>query len=155
MIKVSDYIHIENIVMHTPAQNKNEAIRMLTNASSRNNPFPEHLTDLVIAKEQTRSTGFGKEVAIPHIMHKDVPSIHIGMCFFDPAVDWQSKDGKAVRIGCVIMVSNRLANSYMDILYAISKMLSDDYSRSALLSCRTTSDVFTTMRCLDTKAKKE
>jgi mannitol/fructose-specific phosphotransferase system IIA component (Ntr-type) len=143
---ITDILKIENIVISTPAQNKNDALKSLVCFANRNNPTPNDTVDLLIQRETKATSGFGKGVAIPSIIHKTIQEIHMSLVIFDKPVDWDSRDGQPVRIACAVLVASRLFESYRIIMTMVGKILSDDNIRSSILNATNVSEILSIIK---------
>lgn len=96
----------------------------------------------VLMREQTRSTGIGSGIAIPHGKCKGVSDLVMAMGVSPGGVDFQSIDGKPVHI--VVLLASPLDKTgpHIQALARISRLLLDEEFKNSLQNAATAEEVY-------------
>ncbi len=101
---LSDYITEDRIVTDFAAADKADALAGLCRLAARIHGLPyERILDVVRDREAVGSTGLGGGVALPHGRSPDVPHPVLVMALASRGVDFDSLDGKPVRVFVLIL----------------------------------------------------
>ena len=88
-------------------------------------------------REQIGSTGFGDGIAIPHCRFAGITDFVVGMITVEKGVDFDSVDGKPVRIVAFIIGPESETTRHLKLLSALSLALSSEPTRAAILAAAT------------------
>ena len=88
--------------------------------------------DAVLAREQTRSTGIGSGIAIPHGKCKGVGELTMAIGISPKGIDFQSIDGKAVTIVILLVSPTDKTGPHIQALARISRLMLDSEFREKL-----------------------
>jgi fructose-specific phosphotransferase system IIA component len=88
----------------------------------------------VLAREQTRSTGIGSGVAIPHGKCKAVKELVMAAGIARQPIDFNSVDGKPVSIILLLLSPVDQTGPHIQALAKISRMMLDESFRNKLIS---------------------
>ncbi|MCD4829233.1 MAG: PTS sugar transporter subunit IIA [Candidatus Cloacimonetes bacterium] len=105
------------------------------------------LQDLM-ARERIMPTGVGRGVAMPHARSAAAQRFCVAVCVLEQPLDWQSLDGKPVRIVILAAVPNDAGDRYMRFMQQVSEFCRHEENRKALLLAETddtTLDILTRM----------
>ncbi|QXM05350.1 fructose PTS transporter subunit IIA [Crassaminicella indica] len=129
-------INTDLIDLNLKAETKEEAIKTLikrVDKCGRLNDINEYLK-VVLEREKLSTTGIGFGIAIPHGKSDAVkiPTLAFGRC--EDGIEWQSLDGKVVKIIFLIAVPEEAAsNQHLRILAALSRRMMNEEFRKKLL----------------------
>lgn len=93
------------------------------------------------AREEILPTGIGRGVALPHARSETATRFSAAVCVLDEPLDWQSLDGKPVRIVIMAAVPEESGDAYMQFMKAVSEFCRSEDNRTALLHAETTEDM--------------
>ena len=88
--------------------------------------------DRVTEREQLGSTGFGRNVAIPHARLPDLARPVAAVIRLDQPVEFDSADGMPVEFVFGLLSPDGAGATHLHALAAISRMMRDDRMREAL-----------------------
>jgi len=96
----------------------------------------------VLMREQTRSTGIGSGIAIPHGKCKGVSELVMAMGISPGGVDFQSIDGKPVHI--VVLLASPLDRTgpHIQALARISRLMLDEEFRNKLQNSSSAEELY-------------
>lgn len=96
----------------------------------------------VFAREQTRSTGIGSGVAIPHGKCKAVKELVMAVGIARQSIDFNSVDGKPVSIIMLLLSPFDQTGPHIQALAKISRMMLDESFRSRLQNATSAQEVY-------------
>lgn len=82
--------------------------------------------EAVLAREQTRSTGIGSGIAIPHGKCKGVKELVMAIGISPEGIDFQSIDGNAVKIIVLLASPTDKTGPHIQALARISRLMLDN-----------------------------
>ncbi|MHC4460299.1 MAG: PTS sugar transporter subunit IIA [Planctomycetota bacterium] len=88
--------------------------------------------DAVLAREQTRSTGIGSGIAIPHGKCKAVKELVMAIGLAGEPIDFDSVDGKPVTIIFLLVSPADQTGPHIQALARISRLMLDEQFRQKL-----------------------
>jgi len=88
--------------------------------------------DSVMKREQTRSTGIGSGIALPHGKCTAVKELVMGMGIAPKPIDFESVDGKGVTIVIILVSPLDKTGPHIQALAKISKLMLDEKFRQSL-----------------------
>lgn len=141
-MELKDYIKDENIELNFTASNKEEALKKLADLVAKNRNIDSNkILKVLKDREELGSTGIGNNVAIPHgklDIEKDV----IGaIAISKEGINFDSIDGKPVKIFFVFISSPSATNLHLKILAKVSKLLMDEKVRNSIISVKTKEEI--------------
>lgn len=100
----------------------------------------EAVTEAVVARERSMSTGMEQGVAIPHAAVDDVPKIiaAMGIVQSDEGLDFESIDGQPARVVVLLVIPKEQKLLHIRTLADVARVLAKDSVRTTLIG---TSDV--------------
>lgn len=134
MQQLTDILNPEVVRVPLDAANRKDAIRELVELLCQHHgiPDPEQLTAAIWQREQTRTTGIGFGVAIPHGKLDTVDKLCMAVGKADTPIDFQSIDGKPVELIFLLASPLDQTGPHIQALASISKMLSHETLRDKL-----------------------
>jgi len=82
--------------------------------------------EAVMAREQTRSTGIGSGIAIPHGKCNGVRELVMAMGIAGRPIEYDSIDNKPVNIVCLLVSPNDRTGPHIQALARISRLMLDE-----------------------------
>jgi fructose-specific phosphotransferase system IIA component len=122
----------------------NELVDVL--ASLRKVSDAQVLKDAVWAREQTRTTGIGHGLAIPH--GKSAGMEGLAMAIGKPAspMDFEAIDGKPVRMIVLLASPPDRTSDHIQALARISRLMTMDDFREQMYNATTSSDIYALLK---------
>jgi fructose-specific phosphotransferase system IIA component len=98
--------------------------------------------EAVFVREQTRSTGIGSGIAIPHGKCKGVRELVIAIGIAHEPIDFESVDGKPVKIIILLVSPIDQTGPHIQALAQISRLMLDEQFRQSLEEAGSAEDVY-------------
>ena len=98
--------------------------------------------DAVIKREQTRSTGIGSGIAIPHGKSTGVKELAMAVGIARDPIDFASVDNKPVSIVILLVSPPDQTGPHIQALARISKMMMDPQFRANLANARNSEEAY-------------
>lgn len=86
----------------------------------------------VLAREQTRSTGIGGRIAIPHGKSSEVNDLVVGMGIAQKPIEFDSIDGRPVTIIILLLSAIDKTGPHIQALATISRLMLDEEFKQRL-----------------------
>lgn len=103
----------------------------------------DDFTKAIIRRENKGSTGFGHGVAVPHVKHADIDSMHIAIGNSPEGIDFKALDREPVYSVVLLLSPEDQPENHLDAMEAIFSSLSQDTFRRFLRQATTVEDVIT------------
>ena len=137
-MEVKGYIREELINLDLLSEQKDDAIRelvqLMENAEGMVD-FERFLED-VFERERLGTTGIGDEIAIPHARTDAVDQLVIAIGRSARGVEFESLDGKKVKLLFLMGTPRGSVSHYLKILAQLTRLLKEDAFRDKLLEAR-------------------
>lgn len=151
-MELDQYIAVENIAVGINATDKASAIaQMVGHASNVKSLNAEYITKLLLAREQKKSSGYGKQIAILHLIDRSIPEISVTIGTFKSPLQWDAVDGKLVTVAALILSPHRSVKEYIAVIPYVCKALAEDTVRASIVSMCTAAQVMTVLNSLKGK----
>lgn len=126
------------------SKNKEPAIIELVDLLDANGLLLDKKTalDAVMAREQTRSTGIGSGIAIPHGKCNAVKELVMAIGIAHEAIDFASVDGKPVSIVILLVSPAGQTGPHIQALARISRLMLDEEFRQSLETATSAEQVY-------------
>ena len=98
--------------------------------------------EAVMLREKTRSTGIGSGIAIPHGKCTAVKELVIALGVTKQPIDFESIDGKPVRIILLLVSPVNQTGPHIQALAKISRLMLDDLFKSKLEKCTSATQAY-------------
>jgi len=98
--------------------------------------------EAVLVREQTRSTGIGSGIAIPHGKCKAVRELVISVGIVPGGIDFESVDGKPVSIIILLVSPVDQTGPHIQALAQISRLMLDESFRQMLEKAASAEEVY-------------
>ena len=100
------------------------------------------VTDAVFTREQTRSTGIGSGIAIPHGKCKAVKELVMAFGIAVDPIDFASVDGSPVTIVILLVSPADKTGPHIQALARISRLMLDEQFRQSLEKAKSSDEVY-------------
>ncbi len=127
--RLIDFIHEENIVVDMEAENKEDAIRQLTELLIQSNNLRvngQHLLESVLEREQMMSTCIGSGLAIPHGILEKGDRIVATMGISRKGLRINTPDGKPVHCMVLLATPPSQRDRHLEVLAALARAIGSD-----------------------------
>lgn len=137
-MKITDLIKKDAIDLNIESSKKEEVIRKAVDLMNKNGNITdyEEYLNLVIKREEEGTTGIGEEIAIPHGKGNCVSKPGISAMVIPNGVDYESLDGKAVKLLFLIAAPDSKDNVHLEVLSRLSTLLMNEKFRKDLLKAK-------------------
>ncbi len=98
--------------------------------------------DAVLMREQTRSTGIGQGIAIPHGKCKGVKELVMAIGIAPDGIEFNSVDGKPVSIFVLLASPVDRTGPHIQALARISRLMLDADFKTALENSKTSEEIY-------------
>lgn len=148
IVKITDYMSEELILLNLKAKNKDEALKELSALIGKSEKIEKKdaIYKALLERENLGSTGIGKGVAIPHAKTDVAESLTITFGISKEGVDFKSLDQEKVKIFFVFASPFKDSQIYLKVLARISRLIRDENFREKLLNCENAKEV---LECID------
>ena len=104
----------------------------------------EQLQLAVLEREEVMSTAIGVDVAVPHVKLSSLSSFLLAVGISRDGVDFDSTDGKPIRIVVMITGPADQHESYLKILSDVALLLRNEEVRAKIINAQTADEVIET-----------
>lgn len=98
--------------------------------------------EAVLVREQTKSTGIGSGIAVPHGKCKAVKELVMAIGIADKPIDFESIDGKPVTIIILLVSPADQTGPHIQALAKISRLMLDEPFKQALEKATSPEEVY-------------
>jgi mannitol/fructose-specific phosphotransferase system IIA component (Ntr-type) len=143
-MKITDLITKECIRVPLKATDKLAAIAELVDVLNDNGLLTDRdaVLSAVLAREETRSTGIGHGLAVPHGKTQSCPALAMAVGKADPPIDFGGPDGKPCN--AVVLLASPLDKTgpHIQALASISRLWLGEGFRAAVEQATTADDLY-------------
>lgn len=128
-------------------RNKKEVIAELIDLLDTNGLLNDRNTVLesVFLRENTRSTGIGSGIAIPHGKTRAVKNLVMAMGVTSEPIDFESVDSKPVKIVILLVSPIDQTGPHIQALARISRLMLDESFRTSIEKAQSANEVYELM----------
>lgn len=148
VLEIKDYIRREFINLNLLSERKEDAIRelaQLMRGAQEVVDFERFLED-VFERERLGTTGIGDGIAIPHARTSAVGQLVIALGRSARGVEFESLDGKKVKLLFLMGTPEGSVSHYLKILAQLTRILKEGAFREKLLKAQDAEAVVTLYR---------
>ena len=137
-MKITDLIKKDAIDLNVETSQKEEVIQKAVELMTRNGNIKnkDEYLKLVMKREEEGSTGIGEEIAIPHGKGDSITAPGVAAMVIPNGVDFNSLDGKPVKLLFLIAAPNTKDNVHLEVLSRLSTLLMDEKFRKELIQAK-------------------
>jgi len=124
-MQLEDYIDEEGVLEALSGTDKNAVLAEMVDflVSGGCGLDREETLNAILDREKLGSTGVGEEVAIPHAKLKSIEDIKIVFAICREGVEFDSSDGKPVKIFFLVLAPEAKMNLHLKTLARISRLI--------------------------------
>ncbi len=141
--KTTKYTNI-NYIKYLTSESKTEAIKELATVLDysvcRNY---KRLCQDLLEREKLMSTGFGYNIAAPHVKKNYISKITYAVGISKKGIDFDSIDKKPVQLIILVVADAQENLKYIHLLSKITKVLRNEAVKNSIINSRTIQEVFT------------
>ena len=143
-MRLTDILKPENVLLPLDADDKRSAIGRLVALLDRNGELRDaaRVERAVLEREQTRTTGIGDGLAIPHGKSDGVEHLVIALGRLARPVDFQAIDGKPVSLVWLLSSPTEKTGPHIQALARVSKIMAKADVRKRLLAAETARQMY-------------
>ena len=146
-MKLMDIIVKDAIIPELKATNRDgvitEMVDALVTSGCISEDQREEFTKSIIRRENKGSTGFGHGVAVPHVKHADIKTMHIAIGNSSEGVDFKALDREPVYSIVLLLSPEDQPENHLDAMEAIFSSLSQDTFRRFLRQANSSDNILT------------
>ena len=147
IVNMKEYLKKENIIF-LESSTKKEALEELIECLVKNASIKDKdaIKEGIFYREKLMSTGIGLGIAVPHIRHESIENITVcvGICRKE-INDYESFDGKPVKIIIMIAAGKNQHAQYLRILSYVSSKLKNDELREKIFNANDVDTIYSLM----------
>lgn len=123
-MKIWKYLSADKIFLDIPLENKEKLIRFLAKIPEKSGyeASADDVTERLMNRENTMSTGIGKGIAIPHANHPNVAAPLLVFIRPESPIDFDSLDNQPVDIVFGLIMPEGKTHLHIQILAGISRV---------------------------------
>jgi fructose-specific phosphotransferase system IIA component len=143
-MRLTEILKPANIKIPLESKTKSEAIAELVTvlAAAGDVTDAKKVLDAVLEREQTRTTGIGNGLAIPHGKCSGTKDLVMAIGRAGTPIDFQSIDGRPVSIIWMLASPPDKTGPHIHALARISRLMTLDKFRAQLLQAKTPQEAF-------------
>src|SRR6056300_1898813 len=105
MVKISEILRKESILLNSDNDSKDEILRKIVVIASKSGNVEdvETVYNSVLERENVMSTGIGNNIAIPHTKSSGIKELTAALITFEKPVNFDSLDGKKISVAFLIL----------------------------------------------------
>ena len=154
-MKITDLLKKDAIDLNVKASSKKEVIEKSVKLMEHNGNIKDKqkYLELVIKREEEGSTGVGEGIAIPHGKGDVISKPGLAAMVIPDGVDFNSLDGKPVKLLFLIAAPNSKDNVHLEVLSRLSALLMDEKFKNDLLNAKTKDEFLEIINKADNQEK--
>lgn len=143
-MKITDMLPREAVKADLQASDKQGVIEEMSEVMVRSTVLDdkEGIAQVLMEREALGSTGIGLNVAIPHAKLQGVDRLIAALGRSKEGVDFGAVDGQPVRLFFILISEVNSAGIHLKALAKISRLLKNDETREALISCDSSGEMY-------------
>lgn len=134
---MSDFVKVSHVYLNNSSANVDEALAFLSDKAVELGIAEDRDAVLAAFKEREAegTTGMMGGFAIPHAKSDAIKDAAILVVKFAGDVEWESMDGKPIRVAIALLVpGGEAGTTHLKLLSKVAVLLMDDAFRSAVLA---------------------
>jgi len=141
---LTQILECECIKVPLAGSNKESVITELVNLLDANGRLTDKddVLQSILSRENTRSTGIGSGIAIPHGKCKGVKDLVMAMGISHKGVDFQSIDSKPVHIVVLLASPMDRTGPHIQALARISRLMLDEEFKNKLQNAQSAQELY-------------
>jgi len=143
-MKLSEILSVECVQAPLAAVDKQNAINELVDLLATNNKVkqPDALKDAVWSREQTRTTGIGHGLAIPHGKCDCISSPTLAIGRPSTPMDFESMDSQPVELIVLLASPTASTREHIDALASVSRIMNNPTFRDMIYKANDAKEIY-------------
>jgi len=143
ILKLSDYVPVENIISDLKGENKIEIIKELLTHMKNLNIISDYDGTLneILQRENHLSTGLEYGIAIPHSKIEGIEKLSVVFGIKRNGVDFDSQDAQPAFLIFLVISPKNTSGPHIQALAMISRNLKEKNIRDSLLKATTSNEI--------------
>jgi len=143
-MKLSEILSVECVQAPLAAVDKQNAINELVDLLATNNKIkqPDALKDAVWSREQTRTTGIGHGLAIPHGKCDCINSPTLAIGRPSTPMDFESMDSQPVELIVLLASPTASTREHIDALASVSRIMNNPTFRDVIYKANDAKEIY-------------
>lgn len=143
-MKIIDILSRDAVKVDLQARDKEGVIEEISELVVRSAGLADKqgVVRVLMEREALGSTGIGLNVAIPHAKLQGVDNVIAALGRSQQGIDFGSIDGQPVRLFFVLISGVNSAGIHLKALARVSRLLKNDETREALISCDCSGEMY-------------
>ena len=144
MVKVSEFISKDRIVIFEKGSEKKEILNKLAEMISKSDNVENKAKFIkdIWERESIMSTGIGLGIAIPHARSKYIKDIVISIGIAKESIEYDALDGKPVDFIVMIAANESQQREYLQVLAKVALILKSNKKREKLLKANNIDEIY-------------
>lgn len=145
---VVDFLNPDTIIPELASADKEGVVREMVEKLKQAGLIKsvDETVQVLMEREKLGSTGIGQNIAVPHAKSREVSEIVLSVGISSKGVDFAALDGDPVQIFFLILAPVDSTGMHLKVLARIARMLKDKVFRNDLRACKTSEDIYRTIR---------
>jgi len=137
IVQFDEFIKKENFLCGLQAADKISVIEQLVKHVALTIPIKiEIITKLLINREKKKTSGYGNQIAIVHIISPLIQEMHVVFAILKNAIEWGATDDKKVQIAVAVFSPTRHLDDHLLLLGNIYRVFKDNEVKHALIEMK-------------------
>lgn len=143
-MNLSEILSVECVQAPLAAVDKQDAINELVDLLAVNNKVkqPEALKDAIWSREQTRTTGIGHGLAIPHGKCDCISSPTLAIGRPSTPMDFESMDSQPVELIVLLASPTASTREHIDALASVSRIMNNPTFRDLIYKANDAKEIY-------------
>ena len=142
-----------SVIVPLKSIDKEDVITEMVDVLNANGQLKDRdaVLESVLMREQTRSTGIGSGIAIPHGKSKGIDELAMAIGIAKNPIDFDSIDGKGVSIVVMLVSPSGQTGPHIQALAKISRLMLDEAFRNQLQNASSADALYEMIRSKETE----
>jgi fructose-specific phosphotransferase system IIA component len=143
-MQLSQILKPESVIIPLKGSDKDSVIEELVNVLAESGQISdrEKVLDSVMTREETRSTGIGSGIAIPHGKSGGTNELVMSVGICPAGIDFDSIDNKPVNIVLLLASPVDKTGPHIQALARISRVMLDEDLRNGIIAAKDAKEVY-------------
>lgn len=143
---LADMIDPNSVFFRVEGKEKEDVLREMTGKLCAGMDSSEEIIRAVLDRENERSTGLERGLAVPHCRTNVLKRIRVALAVLRDGMEWDSLDGKPAQYVFVVVGPRDKPEEYLKLLSEISRMMKSESVRERLAGARTAEEAIKALR---------
>jgi len=143
-MNIRNLLNEQKIIKDLVSKDKNGILKELASLLARQEQGIDLnlLTERLIERENSGSTGIGDNIAVPHCKYEGINGILMILGISAKGLEFDSIDNKPVNIFFLLVAPNHAAGEHLRALAKITRILKNEDFKNKLLSAKSEGEIY-------------